>query len=100
MNGGCSDDGFEYFRGWLVAQGREYFERALGEPERAADAARAEEAECEDLLYAANHAYENQVGRAIPQESRTFNYPDEPVGQAWKEEELEALFPRLWKKFE
>lgn len=22
-NGGCSDDGFDYFRGWLIAQGRE-----------------------------------------------------------------------------
>ncbi|MBB6566504.1 hypothetical protein HNR71_002141 [Kribbella sandramycini] len=21
INGGCSDDGFEYFRGWLIAQG-------------------------------------------------------------------------------
>ena len=24
-NGGCSDDGFDYFRGWLIAQGREVF---------------------------------------------------------------------------
>ncbi len=22
MNGGCSDDGFEYFRNWLLLQGR------------------------------------------------------------------------------
>jgi len=27
-NGGCSDDGFEYFRGWLIAKGRSYFEAA------------------------------------------------------------------------
>jgi hypothetical protein len=25
MNGGCSDDGFDYFLGWLVGQGREVF---------------------------------------------------------------------------
>jgi hypothetical protein len=25
INGGCSDDGFDYFRGWLIAQGREVF---------------------------------------------------------------------------
>ncbi|KJY36516.1 DUF4240 domain-containing protein, partial [Streptomyces sp. NRRL S-495] len=27
INGGCSDDGFDYFRGWLIAQGRGTFER-------------------------------------------------------------------------
>src|SRR5690242_19263203 len=27
VNGGASDDGFDYFRGWLIAQGRETFER-------------------------------------------------------------------------
>src|SRR6185436_3466902 len=34
VNGGCSDDGFDYFRGWLIAQGRAYFEATLREPER------------------------------------------------------------------
>lgn len=28
-NGGASDDGFEYFRGWLITQGRRRYERAL-----------------------------------------------------------------------
>lgn len=27
--GGCSDDGFDYFRFWLVAQGKEVFENAM-----------------------------------------------------------------------
>jgi hypothetical protein len=27
MNGGCSDDGFLYFRCWLIAQGKEVFEK-------------------------------------------------------------------------
>lgn len=27
--GGCSDDGFDYFRFWLVAQGKEVFEKAM-----------------------------------------------------------------------
>lgn len=100
VGGGCSDDGFEYFRCWLIAQGQSYFERALEEPERAADAASFEEAECEDIRHAANHAYEGTMGRAIPAVSQDLNYPDEPVGKSWNEEELEALYPRLWKKFE
>ncbi|MGW2049891.1 DUF4240 domain-containing protein [Streptomyces sp. NPDC001858] len=32
-NGGCSDDGFDYFRGWLFAQGRGVFERAVADPD-------------------------------------------------------------------
>jgi hypothetical protein len=36
MNGGCSDDGFDYFLGWLVGQGRERFSAALRYPELAA----------------------------------------------------------------
>lgn len=34
MSGGCSDDGFEYFRCWVIAQGREAFEVARTDPER------------------------------------------------------------------
>lgn len=37
LNGGCSDDGFEYFRGWLIAQGRAVFDRVVGDPDALAD---------------------------------------------------------------
>ncbi len=40
MNGGASDDGFDYFRGWLIAQGQKVFEDALKNPEYAGSAAR------------------------------------------------------------
>ncbi len=36
INGGSSDDEFEYFRGWLVAQGQEFFGAVLQRPEHAA----------------------------------------------------------------
>ena len=29
INGGCSDDGFDYFRGWLITQGQSVFDSAL-----------------------------------------------------------------------
>ena len=41
INGGCSDDGFDYFRGWLMLQGRDVWEAALGDPAYA-DAAKRE----------------------------------------------------------
>ncbi|MEV0092477.1 DUF4240 domain-containing protein [Streptomyces sp. NPDC050738] len=39
MNGGCSDDGFDYFRGWLISQGRMTFELAVTAPDTLADLA-------------------------------------------------------------
>ncbi len=33
INGGCSNDGFEYFRNWLILRGREVFEAAVRDPE-------------------------------------------------------------------
>ncbi|HEX4611245.1 MAG TPA: DUF4240 domain-containing protein [Urbifossiella sp.] len=37
INAGCSDDGFQYFRWWLVLQGRETFDAALVDPDTLAD---------------------------------------------------------------
>lgn len=37
IGGGCSDDGFQDFRAWLVAQGRETFEAAARDAETLAD---------------------------------------------------------------
>ena len=36
MNGGCSDDGFDYFIGWLIMKGKKHYEAALAKPEDAA----------------------------------------------------------------
>lgn len=33
VHGGCSDDGFEYFRRWLVSRGRDVYEAALADPD-------------------------------------------------------------------
>ncbi|WP_329611668.1 DUF4240 domain-containing protein [Kitasatospora herbaricolor] len=59
INGGCSDDGFDYFRGWLITQGRETFERVITDPDALADlptvgafAERGIDGECEAALSA------------------------------------------------
>jgi hypothetical protein len=74
INGGCSDDGFEYFRGWLVLQGRDVYERIVADPEALADLpiirARASSGwwpmECEDTLYIAPKAYRAATGEELP----------------------------------
>lgn len=37
INGGCSDDCFEYFRRWLISQGQSVFEQAKSNPDALAD---------------------------------------------------------------
>lgn len=83
INGGCSDDGFDYFRGWLLMQGREVFERVLSHPDTLADlpvtwAERFSMAplECEEALYIASLAYRQATGEDYPKLVFTTRYPD------------------------
>ncbi|WP_164017452.1 DUF4240 domain-containing protein [Pyxidicoccus trucidator] len=96
LNGGCSDDGFEYFRAWLIGQGKKVFEAVLADPDSLVDYAD-DEVESEDLLYVAGRAYEEQTGDELP--SVTVDLSDEPRGEEWEEEELPERFPRLSAKF-
>ena len=96
LNGGCSDDGFDSFRAWLIGQGKKVFEAVLADPDSLGDYVD-DEVECEELLYAASRAYEEQTGDEIP--SVTVDPTDEPSGEAWEEEELPERFPRLSEKF-
>ncbi len=98
--GGCGDDGFEYFRLWLVAQGREYFDRALADPVRAADALEpGDEGECETLGYAASYVYEAVMAEELPYLSVP-GAGDEPSGDAWSEEAVYELYPQLSERFD
>jgi hypothetical protein len=101
VNGGASDDGFEYFRAWLIGQGHEYYAAALKDPERAAErAGRRQDNECEQLLYCAMQAYEKKTGRAMPMMPHEPGAaPAKPAGTAWKEEDLPRLFPNVARKF-
>lgn len=97
-NGGCSDDGFDYFRGWILAQGRDVFEQALASPDSLADLIEEqEEAECGDMICVAGASYKNVTG----------DYPNGPMvrlpelGESWDfddAEEMRERYPRLWRK--
>jgi hypothetical protein len=97
VNGGCSDDGFDYFRGWLIAKGRRYFEAALADPERAADEAEPDANECEDMIAVAASIYNAKTGNYPARSGDPL--PAEPAGDPWKEDELEARYPELCERF-
>src|SRR5687768_2171504 len=105
LNGGCSDDGFEYFRGWLVAQGQKVYEAAIADPDSLARFADPEDDyhECEDLLYAPMRAYESVTGKQLPIRPGETPQAPEPSGERWDFEDVDATaqhLPRLARKYD
>ena len=96
INGGCSDDGFEYFRAWLVAQGERTYREALADPETLVDRAEPDATNAESLLYAAGDAYRVETGRDLPASP---SHLGEPTGDRWHEDDLTRLFPKLRTAF-
>lgn len=99
MNGGCSDDGFEYFRAWLISRGRDAYERAVADPDSLVDEfdPASDRYELESFFYAALAAYEAVTDDKMPERKR--NFP-ELTGKSWEESELEALYPRIAAKLD
>lgn len=93
INGGCGDDGFRYFRDWLISEGRSVFEGALKDPESLADLSHIDPAELEAFNYVAYELYEQKGAGKL-----AFDYSTEspePAGTPWDEDEVGKLFPRL-----
>ena len=107
IQGGCSDDGFEYFRYWLISLGRERFEATLRDPDSLAefieDADDEEGREFEAFAVAAHRVWEKKTGKDIlemhvPADRR----PYEPIGEPWEEDDDEYFaraFPKLTARF-
>lgn len=101
INGGCSDDGFDYFIGWLIAQGKDYYEAALADPERAGDAVEpGDEADFEGMWYVAGQAYEAVTGLDDFYDRLPSSRRCEIQGDEWDEDDLPSLFPSLSKRFD
>ena len=97
-NGGASDDGFDYFRGWLLTRGRARFESALRDPPTAVLGASRPVAfmpfECEEILSVGHDAY-RKVARASLPKSTAVPWPNPPLGKPWTEETIEQVYPGL-----
>jgi len=99
INGGCSDDGFDYFIGWLIAQGHRYYEASLADPNHAGSKVEPGDfVECEDILYLPNEVYETVTGKD-DFEAHQINVNCELQGEQWEEDKVYELFPKLAKKF-
>lgn len=93
LNGGCSDDTFEYFRSWLIGQGKNKFYWTLKYPRLLFFIGVKELIEnYEGLAYSAYDAYKNKTGRDLPQHD-DIEYSD--GGQMFKENEAFLHYPEL-----
>ncbi|EST23497.1 DUF4240 domain-containing protein [Streptomyces roseochromogenus] len=102
---GASDDAFDFFRCWLIGQGREVYEGAVHEPDSLAELLGEFDEEIdgdgEELGYAADEAYEQLTGTVAP-DLGIAPAPAEPEGTPLDFENERALaerFPRLWDRF-
>ena len=111
--GGASDDSFDYFRAWLVFQGKDTYEEVLNDPEKIISYLKKLEDEedvpqLEDLLSAASIAYEEKTGLEYDDYYDLYAQltgdqtipPD--IEFDWDEDDEEGLkkkFPGLWERY-
>ncbi len=110
MNGGCSDDAFEYFRLWVIAQGREVYENAKANPDSLVTGIddTAEFYDFESLWYVALKAFENKTGKQLYDyidydnfKTSEGKYPQFDFN--WQEDDpdsMKKICPNLFERFE
>ena len=97
INGGCSDDCFDYFRQYLIGHGKDKFYQTIKDPESCSSWIKSEEEDnWEGLQYSAMDAYKLKTGKDIP---KTYQPKFELKGKPFDEETVMKQYPKLAKKF-
>ena len=110
IDGSVTDDSYIYFRCWLVAQGKKVFTEVVHNPDSLADVPSVGAfVEFEPLLYVATEAYKIRTGKqeedaSFPRDKATerglsYDSGSETKGADWTPEQLPALLPKLWAKY-
>ena len=108
MNGGCSDDGFVYFRNWVISRGKTVYYNAKENPDSLINEVVEErdEYDFELFWYVALEAFTQKTGKELHDfvdedavQKRGINYFQFEF--TWKEEDpesMKAICPRLFEK--
>ncbi|KZE36390.1 molybdenum metabolism regulator [Bhargavaea cecembensis] len=116
LMGGCSDDTFDYFRGWLIGQGEEVYHKVINDPEYLAEYIDEDNLDDEgypqneDLISVGSDAYtfiktgdtewDDESFDELLDKLREKGLNLEPdIELDWEEEDLEGMFPALWERF-
>lgn len=111
MNGGCSDDGFEYFRRWIVSRGKDVYYNAKADPDSLISQVTGDSEidfgfEFESFSYASIDAFKEKFKKNI------WDYTDYETFRTkrgytfeitfnWKEDEpetMKAICPKLYER--
>jgi hypothetical protein len=99
VKGGCSNDGFDYFRAWLIAQGQRTFERAMADPDTLVEVSGDGDRDLEMFMYSAGRIYKEKTGGAeIPYPPVTYR----ELGEDWDfddKDEMKRRYPRLMARY-
>ena len=102
IGGGCSDDGFMDFRGWLISRGEQVYEAAIADPDSLADVVSPDD----DVQVEGFQYLPREVWAAVTQQDEDdfpshddIDYRAAPEGEEWGEDDLDGLYPRLNKIF-
>ena len=109
--GGCTDDGFTDFRGWLIAQGREVYMAALKDPDSLADAPDYQDQRFDCLPHMGERAFEELTDRDIYEDFDPAGYDalkaelkkdivyGDGIGYPYTWSEAVSYLPRLCAKY-
>jgi len=97
--GGMSDDGFHYFRSWIVGKGHKVFGVAMKEPDELGRFIDSSELENELLEYVAMNVLEKRGVGEDPRDRSGRSADDEPAGEPFDEEMAGASMPKLTALF-
>jgi hypothetical protein len=116
--GGCSDDAFDYFRGWLISQGKEAYDQTIANHEYLAEYISEDKLgsegfpENEEMLSVSFDAYCLKQNGNTEWDEKLYDemqnklessrriQPTSEIEFDWEDEEdLAEMFPVLWKKF-
>lgn len=100
--GGCSDDGFDYFRYWLLTRGKAVFTSAMENADTLCDEfellTEDEYPENEEVAYLVMDVFENQLGKdfddAMLEASSRINFEEVPLPQIdfeWDEGDEDSI---------
>ncbi|QBN17649.1 DUF4240 domain-containing protein [Flavobacterium nackdongense] len=109
MNGGCSDDGFEYFRCWIISRGKNAYYKTKLNPDYLINeiSEDSEFYDFESFWYVALTAFKNKTGKELYDyidnekfKANEGNYPEFKF--TWEEnnpESMRIICPKLYQKF-
>lgn len=108
MNGGCSDDGFEYFRNWIISRGKDTYYKAKQNPDNLINEL-SEDVEIydfESFWYVAIEAFTKKTGKDLYDyiddenfKTKEGQYPEfEFTWQEENPESMEKICPKLFDK--